>query len=184
MKKLTLTELRKIETKSRKITATCRAKEDKRSGTKPRDRHSEKAKAVATAIDKAGFCGSYRRGIRQIVEAVMGTSLPSNGSGSGGILRGFFVKHAVIVCTANPNSHDYGRRPLLLLKGLVDGECGSNLKITGSRGNILPDAYKKDSPMRYATAKEVTTFFDAMRKRIREKKRVAYYSYRYYGIVQ
>lgn len=174
MKKLTLPELRKIESESRKITKACREKASGKT-KKPDTRYSQKARKIATAMAKTTICGSYRRDIRLIVEAIIGTSLPPAES-SGIELKGFFVKHAVVVCTQNPNGHNYGRKPLLLLKRNSGGESSGNLRMTGSRGNYLPEAYKKGGPMRYATGKEVTVFFKAIRQRIKDKKSVKYYS--------
>ncbi len=160
--KLTLAKLRTIEAESRKVTKACRE------GKLSKERFSKKAKAVAIAIDGAGWC--WRSEIRRVLEAVIGEKLPPKAGGSGE-RTGFFKKHAVIVCTKNPNSHDYGRKPVLLLRS---GKRGNNLRTSGSRGNNLPHAPRTESPIRYATAAEVTTFFKAIRQLIKDKKSVAY----------
>ena len=164
--KLTLANLRTIEAKSKKITKACR--EEKVS--KKRYSYSKKAKAVVAAINKSSLCGSNGQDVKRILEVVMGEKLPSTFGGAK--LAGFFKKHAVIVCTKNPNSHSYGSKPVLLLKSNTDYK---HLRISGSRGNHLPDPLKIKSPMRYATDKEVAVFFKAIRQRIRDEKSVEYY---------
>lgn len=157
--KLTLVELRTIETASKKVTKTCRE------GKMPKKRYSKRARAVAEAIEKSGLCNSSE--VSTILEAVMGISLPPIEDEDA-----FFVKHAVVICTRCPNGHDYGRKPVLLLKDKGD----RGLRMSGMRGNHLPSPHKTKSPIRYATNKEVVTFFKAIRQRVRDKKSVNYYS--------
>lgn len=171
MKKLTLTALRTLETESKRVTKACRAKMAKRRKKKARV-YSAKATKITAAIEKTSFCASYKRGIKMVVEAALETKLPSLKSDTGKELTGFFVKHAVIVCTGNPNSHNYGRKPALLRSQSRRGA----LRMNGITGNWLPEVWVDDTPVRYATDKEVVAFFKAIRARIKSKKRVEYYS--------
>lgn len=174
MKKLTLTALRTLEAESKKVTTTCRAKAAKAAKRKKKEttKCSPRARKIAAAIKKTGFCGIYQRGVVMIVEAVIGEKLPPTATSGGRVrLPGFFVKGAVIVCTDNPNSHNYGRKPALLLKRT---ENGPHLRMSGIGGNNLPEAYETESPIRYATNAEVVKFFAAIRTRIRAKQRVDY----------
>lgn len=169
MKKLTLTTLREVESESRKVTKACREKETRRR-KEPKKEYPKIAKKVAAAMAKTSICGSYRKDICEIVEAIIGTPLPPSVKADSE-LKSFFVKHAVVVCTSNPNSHNYGRKPLLLL----GRNNYNNLIISGRRGNRLPSSLKTHSPIRYATNEEVTVYFKAIRQLVKDKKSVEYF---------
>lgn len=162
MKKLTLKEWKSIETESRKVTKACRA------GKKlPAKRYSAKAKEVVAAIQESDFCTDYQEDTKRILQAVMGISLPPIVSDD--VNSKFFVRHAVVVCEKNPNSHSYGRKPVLVHNVGNDYE---QLRSDGTVGNHLPTP--KKSHIRYATSKEVTAFFAVIRKRIKAGKSVDY----------
>lgn len=170
MKQITLTALRKLETESKRVTKACRAKMAAHAKKKTRT-YSTKATKIAKAIERTGFCGDYKRGAIMIVEAVIGTALPPSTSGKGEKLSSFYVKHAIVVCTSNPNGHDYGRKPALLRARTRIGA----LRMNGTIGNWMPELFTNRCSVRYATDKEVVAFFKAIRQRIKDKKRVDYF---------
>ncbi len=160
---ITLKRLQEIKRACKKVTTKLRAA-SKIGARFP----STKAGKIGKLLSEAGWCDDYKDTTRKIIEVAIGKKIRAVMNDKG--IMGFYKKHALVVCTCNPNSHNYGTKPALCVA--VKNPRYGCLRPSGFLGNNMPEAHIK-GPVRYATDKEINSFFATIRDRVKAKKRVA-----------